>query len=87
VLTDLFDAEGAGIHLISANDFVPVGTMTSHAELVTLGSAANITVIGYRVAGGEGSAEVSGIHLNPPKSRLWNVADKDSVIAICDDWL
>jgi hypothetical protein len=86
VLADLFDAEGAGIHLISATDFAPVGTTTSHAELVALGSTANITVIGYRVAGGEGSAEVSGIYLNPPKSRLWEVADKDSVIAICDDW-
>ena len=86
VLADLFDAEGAGIHLISATDFAPVGTTTSHAELVALGSTANITVIGYRVAGGEGSAEVSGVYLNPPKSRLWEVADKDSVIAICDDW-
>ena len=86
VLADLFDAEGAGIHLISATDFVPVGTTTGHAELVALGSSANITVIGYRVAGGEGSPEVSGIHLNPPKNRLWTVAAKDSVIAICDDW-
>lgn len=87
VLTDLFDASGAGIHLIRATDFVPVGTTTSHAELVSLGSTANITVIGYRVAGGEGHAEVSGVHLNPPKNRLWEVAEKDSIIAICDDWI
>jgi Trk K+ transport system NAD-binding subunit len=82
VITDLFDADGAAIHLLPVEDFAPKGTSFTFGQLVSQGRAQKLTVIGYRFAE-EAAAEAStGVMLNPDKSHTLVAKPGDGVVVI-----
>lgn len=82
VINDLFDADGAAIHLLPVEEFAPKGTSFTFGQLVSQGRAQKLTVIGYRFAK-EAAAEAStGVLLNPDKSRTLVAKPGDGVVVI-----
>ena len=85
VFEDLFDADGAAIHLSPVENYVPTGQVVSFAELVAAGRAAGQSVIGYRSASAGKEDASKGVSLNPSKSVEFTTAAGDSLIVIASE--
>jgi hypothetical protein len=85
VFEDLFDADGAAIHLRPVENYVPVGEKVSFAELVAAGRAAGQSVIGYRSASAGKDDASKGVSLNPSKNVEFTSAAGDSLIVIASE--
>jgi hypothetical protein len=85
VFEDLFDADGAAIHLRPVENYVPVGEKVSFAEFVAAGRAAGQSVIGYRSASAGKDDASKGVSLNPSKSVEFTTAAGDSLIVIASE--
>lgn len=76
VFDDLFDADGAAVHVKPASLYATEGTTITFGELVALGIARKESVIGYRVA-----AE-NRVVLNPGDTSSYMPGAGDGVIVI-----
>jgi len=85
VFEDLFDADGAAIHLRPVENYVPVGEKVSFAELVAAGREAGQSVIGYRSASAGKDDASKGVSLNPSKNTEFATAAGDSLIVIASE--
>jgi hypothetical protein len=85
VFEDLFDAEGAAIHLRPVDNYVMVGDTVSFAELVAAGREAGQSVIGYRSASAAKDDASKGVYLNPNKNTELTAAEGDSLIVIASE--
>ena len=86
VITDLFDADGAAVHLVPVEDFVALGTAFTFGQLVARGRDHEFTVVGYRAVPGEAPtdelASRPGVLLNPRKSLDLVAKRGDGVVVI-----
>jgi hypothetical protein len=82
IINDLFDAEGAGIHLVPVENFVALGTTCRYRQLVAIGCERGVTVVGYRVAEASATETSAGVCLNPFKERSFTAARGDGIIVI-----
>ncbi|MCX6495641.1 MAG: hypothetical protein NTY82_07740 [Actinobacteria bacterium] len=82
VITDLFDADGAAIHLVPVDEFVAPGKSVTFGELVATGRGEKSSVIGYRHAAEATTNEGTGVVLNPDKSHSFTARAGDGVVVI-----
>lgn len=82
VITDLFDADGAAIHLVPVEEFAAAGKSVTFGELVATGRANKASVIGYRSVSGATTNEGTGVVLNPDKSATFTARAGDAVVVI-----
>lgn len=82
VITDLFDADGAAIHLVPVDEFVAPGKSVTFGELVATGRGEKSSVIGYRHAAEATTNEGTGVVLNPDKSHTFTARAGDGVVVI-----
>jgi voltage-gated potassium channel Kch len=75
VFDDLFDADGAVVELRPAGAVAPFGQVR-WSEVVAGGAAVGTSVFGYR------SGATGRVHLNPPKSTVVDLGERDEVVVI-----
>jgi voltage-gated potassium channel Kch len=75
VFDDLFDAEGAVVEMRPAGAVAPHGRVR-WAEVVAGGAAVGTSVFGYR------SGATGSVHLNPPKSTVVELGERDEVVVV-----
>ncbi|MFJ1961008.1 CASTOR/POLLUX-related putative ion channel [Streptomyces massasporeus] len=82
VFGELFSADGTGIRLRPAGDYVLPGCETSFATVVAAARERGECAIGYRGHDDASTGPGYGVRVNPPKSerRLWTSADEVIVV-------
>ncbi|MER6621011.1 NAD-binding lipoprotein [Streptomyces sp. NPDC000931] len=82
VFEELFSADGAGVRLRPATDYVRPGCETSFATVVAAARHRGECAIGYRSHDGSSTDPGHGMRVNPPKAerRRWTAADEVVVI-------
>ncbi|MGW1958433.1 CASTOR/POLLUX-related putative ion channel [Streptomyces sp. NPDC001920] len=85
VFEELFSADGTGIRLMPATDYVLPGCETSFATVVAAARHRGECAIGYRSHGDSSTSPGYGVRINPPKAerRRWSV--QDAVVVIGKD--
>ena len=86
VFGDLFDSDGSEIYIKNPSDYVRLNTPTHFYSLVEAAQRKGEVIIGYSIAAEKSNAENSyGIYINPKKSNLVTLTEKDRVIVIAED--
>ncbi|MEW2808965.1 NAD-binding lipoprotein [Streptomyces massasporeus] len=82
VFGELFSADGTGIRLRPAGDYVLPGCETSFATVVAAARGRGECAIGYRDHDDASTGPGYGVRVNPPKSerRRWTAADEVIVV-------
>ncbi|MEW2615210.1 NAD-binding lipoprotein [Streptomyces sp. NPDC047880] len=82
VFEELFSADGAGIRLRPAGDYVLPGCETAFATVVAAARGRGECAIGYRSHDDASTHPGYGVRVNPPKSerRRWTAADEVIVV-------
>jgi Trk K+ transport system NAD-binding subunit len=82
VFEELFSADGTGVRLRPATDYVPAGTETSFATVVAAARRRGECAIGYRSHDDASTSPGYGMRINPPKDerRRWTAEDEVVVI-------
>ncbi len=82
VFEELFSAEGAGVHLRPATDYLLPGSTTSFATVVAAARRRGECAIGYRDHADASTRPHYGVRINPPKRerRRWTAEDEVVVI-------
>ncbi|MFJ7339647.1 NAD-binding lipoprotein [Streptomyces sp. NPDC101110] len=82
VFEELFSADGAGIRLRPAGDYVLPGCETAFATVVAAARGRGECAIGYRSHDDVSTHPGYGVRVNPPKSerRHWTAADEVIVV-------
>ncbi|MFL5955560.1 MAG: CASTOR/POLLUX-related putative ion channel [Gaiellaceae bacterium] len=85
---ELLAVDGAQIHLRRASNYVDCDRPLTFGTLIEAATRRNETAFGYRVAADARNPERSyGIHVNPPKSALLNLAPGDCVVVLATEQL
>ena len=84
VFADLFDPDGAEIHLKPAADYVQPGRRATFATVVEAARRRGETAIGYRVHADVRNAPHFGLRMNPDKTAALSLAADDQVIVLAD---
>lgn len=82
VFDDIFDADGAAIHVNPIEDYAPLGKEIEFAELVAIARAHGESAIGYRVINNAKGNAGSGVHLNPDKTTKFKPVTGDTLVVI-----
>ncbi|MEU0224787.1 NAD-binding lipoprotein [Streptomyces sp. NPDC006284] len=85
VFEELFSADGAGVRLRPAEDYVPTGRETTFATVVAAARRRGECAIGYRSRGGSTTSPGYGVRINPPKDERRRWAAGDEVVVIGAD--
>jgi hypothetical protein len=82
VFEELFSADGTGVHLRPATDYVLPGCETSFATVVAAARHRGECAIGYRSHDDSSTSPGYGVRINPPKAerRRWSVQDAVVVV-------
>ncbi|MER5831223.1 NAD-binding lipoprotein [Streptomyces sp. NPDC002130] len=82
VFEELFSADGTGIRLRPAGDYVLPGCETAFATVVAAARGRGECAIGYRSHDDASTSPGYGVRVNPPKSerRRWTAADEVIVV-------
>ncbi|MFV2120493.1 CASTOR/POLLUX-related putative ion channel [Streptomyces sp. Act-28] len=82
VFEELFSADGTGVRLRPATDYVLPGCETSFATVVAAARRRGECAIGYRSHDDSSTAPGHGVRVNPPKAerRRWTVEDEVIVV-------
>ncbi|MFF6953918.1 NAD-binding lipoprotein [Streptomyces iakyrus] len=82
VFEELFSADGTGIRLRPAGDYVLPGCETAFATVVAAARGRGECAIGYRSHDDVSTSPRYGVRVNPPKSerRRWTAADEVIVV-------
>ncbi|CAL9358712.1 hypothetical protein SUDANB145_00617 [Streptomyces sp. enrichment culture] len=82
VFEELFSADGAGIRLRAAADYVRPGSETPFATVVAAARHRGECAIGYRSHDGASTSPGYGMRINPPKDerRRWTAEDQVVVV-------
>ncbi|MGW5661298.1 CASTOR/POLLUX-related putative ion channel [Streptomyces sp. NPDC003758] len=85
VFEELFSADGTGVRLRPATQYVLPGRETSFATVVAAALHRGECAIGYRSNDDSSTSSGFGVRINPPKSerRHWSV--EDEVVVVCKD--
>ncbi|AZM52537.1 NAD-binding lipoprotein [Streptomyces sp. WAC 01529] len=86
VFEELFSADGTGVRLRPATDYVLPGSETSFATVVAAARRRHECAIGYRMHDDTSTSPGYGVRINPPKAerRCWRAGDE--VVVIGRDW-
>ncbi|MFH8242813.1 NAD-binding lipoprotein [Streptomyces sp. NPDC018321] len=85
VFEELFSAEGAGVRLRSASDYVLPGSETFFATVVAAARRRGECAIGYRSHDDSSTSPRYGVRINPPKRERRRWTAKDEVVVIGKD--
>lgn len=82
VFEELFSADGTGVRLRPATDYVPAGRETSFATVVAAARQRGECAIGYRSHDDASTSPGYGMRINPPKDerRRWTAGDEVVVV-------
>ncbi|MFE1027077.1 NAD-binding lipoprotein [Streptomyces sp. NPDC058818] len=84
VFEELFSAEGSGVRLRPAPDYVLPESETTFATVVAAARQRGECAIGYRSHDGSSTSPGYGVRINPPKGerRRWTVEDEVVVVGM-----
>ncbi|MGY1577456.1 CASTOR/POLLUX-related putative ion channel [Streptomyces sp. MN13] len=82
VFEELFSAEGSGVHLRPAAEYVLPGRETAFATVVAAARERGECAIGYRSHVDASTGPGHGLRINPPKSERRRWDDRDEVIVV-----
>jgi hypothetical protein len=82
VFEELFSAEGSGVHLRPAAEYVLPGRETAFATVVAAARERGECAIGYRSHVDASKGPAYGLRINPPKSERRRWDDLDEVIVV-----
>ena len=86
VFEDLFDADGSELYIKKASKYVKPGLEVNYYTLVEAAKRKNEIVIGYVIAAEQKDAQKDyGIYINPAKSTVVSLGEKDGLIVIAED--
>ncbi|MEQ8581987.1 MAG: NAD-binding protein [Marinoscillum sp.] len=86
VFEDLFDADGSEIYIKPAKEYVKVGEPMNFYTILESAARKNEVAIGYRVIKEAKEANKGyGVYVNPRKSDMFTLSDKDMVIVLSED--
>ena len=86
VFEDLFDADGSKIYIKPAKEYVKVGEPMNFYTILESAARKNEVAIGYRVIKEAKEANKGyGVYVNPRKSDMFTLTDKDMVIVLSED--
>ena len=86
VFEDLFDADGSELYIKKASKYVKPGLAVNYYTLVEAAKRKNEIVIGYVIAAEQKDAQKDyGIYINPAKSTVVSLGEKDGLIVIAED--
>jgi len=86
VFEDLFDADGSELYIKKASKYIKSGSTVNYYTLVEAARRKNEIVIGYVIAAEQKEAQKDyGIYINPDKSTLVSLGEKDGLIVIAED--
>jgi Trk K+ transport system NAD-binding subunit len=85
VFEELFSADGAGVRLRPAGDYVVPGCETSFATVVAAARRRGECAIGYRSHDGSSSGPGHGLRINPHKAERRRWSAEDEVVVIGED--
>jgi Trk K+ transport system NAD-binding subunit len=85
VFEELFSADGTGIHLRPAGDYVLPGCETAFATVVAAARRRGECAIGYRGQDEASAAPGNGVRINPPKAERRRWAAGDEVVVVGRD--
>ncbi|MFI8193340.1 NAD-binding lipoprotein [Streptomyces sp. NPDC085946] len=85
VFEELFSAEGNGVHLRPAADYVRPDRETSFATVVAAARDRGECAIGYRRHDDASKGPHYGLRINPPKSERRRWTDRDEVVVVGAD--
>ncbi|MFE0821634.1 NAD-binding lipoprotein [Streptomyces sp. NPDC058794] len=85
VFEELFSAEGAGVRLRPATDYVLPGSETFFATVVAAARRRGECAIGYRSHDDSSTSPRYGVRINPPKRELRRWTAEDEVVVIGRD--
>ena len=86
VFEDLFDADGSEIYIKPAKEYVKVGEPMNFYTILESAARKNEVAIGYRVIREAKEANKGyGVYVNPRKSDMFTLTDKDMVIVLSED--
>ncbi|MFD5947461.1 NAD-binding lipoprotein [Streptomyces collinus] len=85
VFEELFSADGTGIRLRPAGDYVLPGCETAFATVVAAARGRGECAIGYRSHEDASTSPDHGVRVNPPKSERRRWTDADEVIVVGTD--
>jgi Trk K+ transport system NAD-binding subunit len=82
VFEELFSADGTGVRLRPATDYVLPGYETSFATVVAAARQRGECAIGYRSHADSSTSPAYGVRINPPKAerRRWTIEDEVVVV-------
>ncbi|MEU0029800.1 NAD-binding lipoprotein [Streptomyces sp. NPDC006335] len=82
VFEELFSADGTGVHLRPATDYVLPGCETSFATVVAAARHRGECAIGYRSHADSSTSPGYGVRINPPKAERRRWSDQDAVVVV-----
>ncbi len=86
VFEDLFDADGSELYIKEAPKYIKPGSAVNYYTLVEAAKRKNEIVIGYVIAAEQKDAQKNyGIYINPDKSTVVSLGEKDGLIVIAED--
>lgn len=86
VFEDLFDADGSELYIKKASRYIKPGSTVNYYTLVEAAKRRGEIVIGYVIAAEQKDAQKDyGIYINPVKSTLVSLGEKDGLIVIAED--
>lgn len=80
VFNDIFDAEGASLTLVNANELISTDTIYSYSDLVHIGLLNSLSVIG--IISNEINDNSSGVRINISKDEKVHIYNSDKLIVI-----
>lgn len=86
VFEDLFDADGSELYIKKASKYIKPRVAVNYYTLVEAAKRKNEIAIGYVIAAEQKDAQKNyGIYINPDKSAIVSLGDKDGLIVIAED--
>lgn len=86
VFEDLFDADGSELYIKKASRYIKPGSTVNYYTLVEAAKRRGEIVIGYVIAAEQKDAQKDyGIYINPVKSTVVSLGEKDGLIVIAED--
>lgn len=86
VFADIFDADGSEIYVKPAGDYVLPGKSVNFYTVAESAKRRGQIAIGYIInKRGNGAAEVSGVVVNPAKSKTVTFSQADRIVVIAED--
>jgi len=86
VFKDFLDENGSEIYIKSISDYIKVKENVNFYTILESASRRNEVAIGYKIKSEENNPNKNyGIYINPRKSEIINLSDKDNIIVIADE--